>query len=60
MEKGGYTPAHELTWREEDGFGTMYERGGLLVSQSGGQVCGCETYLMPDDEMPGQALGFQL
>lgn len=39
VEKGHYTPSSELTWREEDAFGSMYERGGMQVTYSGGMHC---------------------
>jgi hypothetical protein len=38
LEKGGFTPAAELSLREGDSFEEMYEMGSLLTTQDAGQL----------------------
>lgn len=38
LEKGGFTPAAELSLREGDSFQQMYEMGSLMTTQDAGEL----------------------
>ena len=40
LEKGGFTPAAELSLTEQEGFSSMYEMSSLLTTQDAG-ACLC-------------------